>query len=96
MSIDMTARRWAVGEQRIEPYDLHCQPLCQVCHEEVRTIHIYLTSGALIKLGNVDKVRMEGDTVVIECAGEGAGHAVEFRRQDVYLATCELCLPPPA
>jgi hypothetical protein len=80
---------------KTQGFDLHCQPLCKVCHDETQTMHIYLTSGALIELGNADKVRVEGDTVAIECVGEGAGHEVEFRRKDVYFVTCGNCLPHP-
>jgi hypothetical protein len=59
-------------------------------------MHVHLTSGALVKIGNAGKVRVGSDTIVIECAGEGVGHAMEFRREDVYFTTCEACLPPPA
>jgi hypothetical protein len=82
--------------QKIQSHDLHCQPLCQACHDETRAMRIYLNSGALIKVANADKLREVGESIVIDCAGEGAGHAVEFRRRDVYFATCENCLPPPA
>jgi hypothetical protein len=88
-------RRWVMKEQKIQSYDLHCQPLCQVCHNETRTMHIYLTSGGYIKIGNADKLRVEGDTLVVDCIGEGVGHALQFRRKDVYFATCEDCMPPP-
>lgn len=86
-----------VTEQRIEPaFDLHCQPLCHACSGETRTMHVYLTSGTLLKVGNAGKVTLTDDAIIIECAAEGIGHALEFRREDVYFTTCEMCLPPPA
>ncbi len=83
-------------EQRIETgFDLHCQPLCQACSGETRTMHVYLTSGTLLKIGNAGKVTVTGDAITVECVGEGVGHEVEFRREDVYFTTCGMCLPPP-
>jgi hypothetical protein len=58
-------------------------------------MHVYLRSGALLKIGNAGKVTVTDDTVSIECVGEGTGHEVTFRREDVHFTTCELSLPPP-
>ena len=86
-----------VTEQRNEPaFDLHCQPLCQACSGETRTIHVYLTSGTLLKIGNAGKVTVTNDAIIVECAAEGVGHALEFDREGVYFTTCGMCLPPSA
>jgi hypothetical protein len=86
-----------VAEQKIEPYfDLHCQPLCKACSGETRSMNVYLMDGTLLKIGNAGRVTVTDDAIVIDCVAEGAGHAVKFRREDVYFTTCEMCLPPPA
>jgi hypothetical protein len=48
-----------------------------------------------VKIGNVREVRITDDDVIVEC-GVAEPHQVEFRRGDVYFASCELCSPPPA
>jgi hypothetical protein len=58
-------------------------------------MHVYLASGTLLKIGNAGKVTVTDDAIVIDCVAEGVGHAFEFRREDVYFTTCEMCVPPP-
>ena len=86
-----------MNEYNTEPmFDLHCEPLCQVCSGDTRAMYVYLTDGTRLKIGNTGKLTVTDDAITIECTGEGFGHAVEFRRKDVYFTTCEMCLPPVA
>lgn len=83
-------------DQAEAPFYYHCQPLCQACAGETRTMYVWLTSGKTVKLGNVRSVQVTPDTVIFECAAEQGEHAVEFRRKDVYYAACSPMALPPA
>lgn len=86
-----------MNEFNTEPmFDLHCQPLCHACSRDTRSMYVYLTDGTRLKIGNAGRLTVMDDAITIDCTGEGIGHAVEFRRKDVYFTTCEMCLPPPA
>ena len=72
-------------------FDLSCQPLCMACSGETRTIYVHFCSGTLLKIANARKVGLTKTDIIIEC---GDGHAVEFRRSDVYFTSCENCVLP--
>jgi hypothetical protein len=58
-------------------------------------MYVHLTSGTILKVENAGKLEVTNDTVIIHC-GQTEPHALEFRLKDVYFASCEQCLPPPA
>ena len=71
--------------------DLSCQPLCQACSGETRSMFVYLCSGAVLKIGNSRQVRLTGEAVIVEC---GDNQAVEFCRHDVHFISCKNISPP--
>jgi hypothetical protein len=58
-------------------------------------MYVHLTSGIILKVENAGKLEVTNDAVIINC-GLTEPHAVEFRLKDVYFASCEQSLPPPA
>lgn len=74
-------------------FDISCQPLCRACSCETRTLYVHLNSGARVRVLNVRELELTNDALIIKC-GIKEPHALEFRRKDVYFASCEQSLPP--